>query len=115
MSIQAQILNLLEELQDTLGLTYIFITHDLAVVNHFADEIAVISVKNKNDAAAAETSLQEHIKHRVSLYETYDPTQVPKLNNALIFTEGRYAVLIVCGDPAAVKAAFDGFLRGGNK
>ena len=41
-SIQAQILNLLDELQDKLGLSYIFITHDLAVVNHFADEIAVM-------------------------------------------------------------------------
>ena len=41
-SIQAQILNLLEELQEQMGLTYMFITHDLAVVNHFADDIAVM-------------------------------------------------------------------------
>ncbi len=41
-SIQAQILNLLEDLQEKLKLSYIFITHDLAVVNHFADEIAVM-------------------------------------------------------------------------
>ena len=41
-SIQAQILNLLKELQEKLGLTYIFITHNLSVVNHFADEIAVM-------------------------------------------------------------------------
>jgi oligopeptide/dipeptide ABC transporter ATP-binding protein len=41
-SIQAQILNLLKELQDQMGLTYIFITHDLSVVNHFADIIAVM-------------------------------------------------------------------------
>ena len=41
-SIQAQILNLLSDLQHSLGLSYIFITHDLAVVNHFADEIAVM-------------------------------------------------------------------------
>ena len=41
-SIQAQILNLLKDLQEQMGLTYIFITHDLAVVNHFADDIAVM-------------------------------------------------------------------------
>jgi len=41
-SIQAQILNLLADLQDSMGLTYMFITHDLAVVNHFADDIAVM-------------------------------------------------------------------------
>ena len=35
-------LNLLKELQEKLGLSYIFITHDLAVVNHFADDIAVM-------------------------------------------------------------------------
>ena len=41
-SIQAQILNLMQDLQEQMGLTYIFITHDLSVVNHFADEIAVM-------------------------------------------------------------------------
>lgn len=41
-SIQAQILNLLKDLQKKLGLTYIFITHDLSVVNHFSDDIAVM-------------------------------------------------------------------------
>lgn len=39
-SIQAQILNLMEDLQDELGLTYLFITHDLSVVHHFSDDIA---------------------------------------------------------------------------
>ncbi|MCI9569474.1 MAG: ATP-binding cassette domain-containing protein [Lachnospiraceae bacterium] len=41
-SIQAQILNLMQDLQEKMGLTYIFITHDLSVVNHFADDIAVM-------------------------------------------------------------------------
>lgn len=41
-SIQAQILNLLNDLQRQYDLTYIFITHDLAVVNHISDEIAVM-------------------------------------------------------------------------
>ncbi len=41
-SIQAQILNLLKELQEKLNLTYIFVTHDLSVVNYFSDTIMVM-------------------------------------------------------------------------
>jgi oligopeptide/dipeptide ABC transporter ATP-binding protein len=41
-SIQAQILNLLEDLQEELGLTYLMIAHDLSVIRHIADVIAVM-------------------------------------------------------------------------
>jgi peptide/nickel transport system ATP-binding protein len=41
-SIQAQILNLMQDLQDDKGLTYLFITHDLSVVKHISDEILVM-------------------------------------------------------------------------
>jgi peptide/nickel transport system ATP-binding protein len=53
-SIQAQIINLLKELQHKMGLTYIFITHDLSVVNHFSDEIAVMYLGQMVEKAPAE-------------------------------------------------------------
>ena len=39
-SIQAQVLNLMKDLQEEFGLTYMFITHDLSVVKHFSDDIS---------------------------------------------------------------------------
>lgn len=53
-SIQAQILNLLKDLQEELGLTYMFITHDLSVVNCFSDEIIVMYLGKVVEHASAE-------------------------------------------------------------
>ena len=57
-SIQAQILNLLQELQKERGLTYIFITHNLSVVNHIADEIAVMYLGSIVEKAPVEELFQ---------------------------------------------------------
>lgn len=64
-SIQAQILNLLKEIQQQKGLTYIFITHDLAVVNHFADDILVMYLGLEAEKAKA-TELFENTMHPYS-------------------------------------------------
>jgi len=53
-SIQAQILNLMNELKEQYNLTYIFITHDLSVVNHFSDHIAVMYLGRLVEKAPAE-------------------------------------------------------------
>lgn len=54
-SIQAQILNLLQDLQEELGITYMFITHDLSVVKHISDEIIVMYLGEMVEKAAADT------------------------------------------------------------
>jgi oligopeptide transport system ATP-binding protein len=41
-SVQAQIVNLLEELQENLGITYLFVAHDLAMVRHISNRVAVM-------------------------------------------------------------------------
>ena len=53
-SIQAQILNLMKKIQREMGLTYIFITHNLSVVNHFSDDIAVMYLGRMIEKAPSE-------------------------------------------------------------
>jgi oligopeptide/dipeptide ABC transporter ATP-binding protein len=54
-SIQAQVLNLLNELQAERNLTYIFITHDLSVVNYFSDDVMVMYLGKMAEKAPSET------------------------------------------------------------
>jgi len=60
-SIQAQILNLLKDLQSELGLTYIFISHNLAVVDYIADRIAVMCAGNLVELAPREVLFRNPI------------------------------------------------------
>ena len=58
-SIQAQILNLMKDLQDSLGLTYMFITHDLSVVKHISTDIMVMYLGNCVEKATADALFEK--------------------------------------------------------
>lgn len=88
-SIQAQILNLLKELQQKMDLTYIFITHNLSVVNYFSDEIAVMYLGSMVEKAPVEV-LFDHPMHPYTK-ALLSAIPVPELN-------GRKEVELIKGE-----------------
>ncbi|MGV6851583.1 MAG: ABC transporter ATP-binding protein, partial [bacterium] len=61
-SVQSQVLNLIAELQDKMGISFLFISHDLAVVQHISDDVGVMYLGRLVEKATAE-SLYEEPKH----------------------------------------------------
>ena len=74
-SVQAQIVNLLQDLQEELGLTYLFIAHDLAVVEHISDHVLVMYrgkiVESASSEAIYENPQHEYTKKLLSAVPTF--------------------------------------------
>ncbi|MCD6075908.1 MAG: transporter ATP-binding protein, partial [Rhodospirillales bacterium] len=100
-SVQAQILNLLKDLQDTLGLTYIFVSHNLAVVDYISDRIAVMCRGRLVEVAPREVLFEDPVhpytRALVSAVPFPDPDR--KLDLRMLM-EGR------ASDPEAWPAPF---------
>ena len=90
-SVQAQIVNLLLELQDELGLSYLFVAHDLSVVKHVSDRVAVMYV-GKIVEVAATAMLFEQPKHPYTeALLSAVPKPDPRLRSQRIILEGEVA------------------------
>ena len=85
-SIQAQVINMFDELQDKLGLTYLFIAHDLLVVRHISDRIAVMYLGHMVELASAseiyDRPLHPYTKSLISAVPVPDP-KVAKANKRI--------------------------------
>ncbi len=81
-SIQAQIINLLQDLKDELGLTYLFIGHDLSVVKHLCDRVAVMYLGKIAEAGDSETLFAEPLHPYTNALMEAIPVPDPKTEAA---------------------------------
>jgi peptide/nickel transport system ATP-binding protein len=87
-SIQAQILNLMQDLQEELGFTYIFITHDLSVVKHLSNDILVMYLGQMVEKAPAARLFEKPLHPYTQALLSAIPVPDPDFNPSRIILKG---------------------------
>ncbi len=86
-SIQAQVVNLLVELRERLGLTYLFISHDLAVVDHVADDVAVMYLGRIVERGPAAAIRREPLHpYSIALFSAVPTVDVARRRPRIVLT-----------------------------
>jgi oligopeptide transport system ATP-binding protein len=87
-SIQAQVINLLEDLQEEYGLTYLFISHDLSMIRHISDRVAVMYLGRIVELASSEElyskPLHPYTKALLSAVPVHDPVLEKKRKRTIL-------------------------------
>lgn len=76
------------------------------------DEIAVLKFRTEDAAKSAEAGLQSKLNSRIEVFADYTPDEMYKLNNAKVYSVGKYAVYIALSDNDRAKAIVDEKLKG---
>ena len=79
--------------------------------NATAEDVAVIKVNDESYVADVKKAIEDRVAEQTKSFESYNAAEVPKLEDAVIITSGKYVVFVVSGDSAKAKDIIKGYIK----